>query len=279
MLKPDLGPQSLVRRGLATCDLAWPHASAGLPSSCILFLYEKDGFSIPWRLRPFPFSLASWFSTPVSVRLLGTVVESQLQPAQGKDMADSCNCLLFGGPSPSTRTRASSLGCSVLISTGTKASPCAGRFSCTVVGGLLCQGDLLTSLCCGCRYPEAYHPSCGGPWYDPPTGRACSVRGSWGPENSSLPPPSGPCFCFALQARVRKFGAKLLQLLAEWTETFPRDFEEESTIGHLTDVVGRIAPCDEVGQPGWKSLPFLYLPIQDLSPSPASSGLLSPHTA
>ncbi|XP_060219768.1 ras-GEF domain-containing family member 1C isoform X2 [Meriones unguiculatus] len=46
-------------------------------------------------------------------------------------------------------------------------------------------------------------------------------------------------------ARVRKFGAKLLQLLAEWTETFPRDFEEESTIGHLTDVVGRISPCDE----------------------------------
>lgn len=51
-----------------------------------------------------------------------------------------------------------------------------------------------------------------------------------------------------MQARVRKFGAKLLQLLAEWTETFPRDFEEESTIGHLTDVVGRISPCDEVGQ-------------------------------
>lgn len=69
-------------------------------------------------------------------------------------------------------------------------------------------------------------------------------------------PPSGPCPCSTLQARVRKFGAKLLQLLAEWTETFPRDFEEESTIGHLTDVVGRIAPCDEVGQPGWTSLPL-----------------------
>ncbi|EPY87693.1 ras-GEF domain-containing family member 1C [Camelus ferus] len=47
------------------------------------------------------------------------------------------------------------------------------------------------------------------------------------------------------KARVRKFGPKLLQLLAEWTETFPRDFQEESTIGHLKDVVGRIAPCDE----------------------------------
>lgn len=59
-----------------------------------------------------------------------------------------------------------------------------------------------------------------------------------------------PASAFALQARVRKFGAKLLQLLAEWTETFPRDFEEESTIGHLTDVVGRISPCDEVGKAG-----------------------------
>uniref|UniRef100_A0A452VKA3 RasGEF domain family member 1C n=1 Tax=Ursus maritimus TaxID=29073 RepID=A0A452VKA3_URSMA len=47
------------------------------------------------------------------------------------------------------------------------------------------------------------------------------------------------------KARVRKFGPKLLQLLAEWTETFPRDFQEESTIGHLKDVMGRIAPCDE----------------------------------
>ncbi|KAB0389792.1 hypothetical protein E2I00_018400 [Balaenoptera physalus] len=35
------------------------------------------------------------------------------------------------------------------------------------------------------------------------------------------------------------------KLLAEWTETFPRDFQEESTISHLKDVVGRIAPCDE----------------------------------
>uniref|UniRef100_A0A2K6FRP8 N-terminal Ras-GEF domain-containing protein n=1 Tax=Propithecus coquereli TaxID=379532 RepID=A0A2K6FRP8_PROCO len=47
------------------------------------------------------------------------------------------------------------------------------------------------------------------------------------------------------KAQVRKFGTKLLQLLAEWTETFPRDFQEESAIGHLKDVAGRIAPCDE----------------------------------
>ncbi|KFO33412.1 Ras-GEF domain-containing family member 1C [Fukomys damarensis] len=49
------------------------------------------------------------------------------------------------------------------------------------------------------------------------------------------------------KARVRKFGPKLLQLLAEWTETFPRDFQEESAIRHLEDVASRITPCDEHG--------------------------------
>lgn len=61
------------------------------------------------------------------------------------------------------------------------------------------------------------------------------------------------CSPGSLQAQVRKFGPKLLQLLAEWTETFPRDFQEESTIGHLKDVVGRIAPCDEVSKQ-WATL-------------------------
>lgn len=79
----------------------------------------------------------------------------------------------------------------------------------------------------------------------------------------------------ALQARVRKFGPKLLQLLAEWTETFPRDFEEESAIGPMKDVVGRIAPCDEVGEPGVRH------PTRALSPRPEpasrpSSGPWSP---
>lgn len=55
---------------------------------------------------------------------------------------------------------------------------------------------------------------------------------------------------------MRKFGPKLLQLLAEWTETFPRDFQEESTIGHLKDVMGRIAPCDEVGRPSASPTPL-----------------------
>lgn len=80
------------------------------------------------------------------------------------------------------------------------------------------------------------------------------------------------------KAQVRKFGPKLLQLLAEWTETFPRDFQEESTISHLKDVVGRIAPCDEVGEPGQS--PFNLSPPSHLGPEPIprlASGPSSPY--
>ncbi|EDL33731.1 RasGEF domain family, member 1C, isoform CRA_b, partial [Mus musculus] len=73
------------------------------------------------------------------------------------------------------------------------------------------------------------------------------------------------------EARVRKFGAKLLQLLAEWTETFPRDFEEESTIGHLTDVVGRISPCDETyGSRVHQLLQTLHQKLASLGQGPES---------
>lgn len=68
----------------------------------------------------------------------------------------------------------------------------------------------------------------------------------WPPSRSPLT--HRGCPSLALQAQVRRFGPKLLQLLTEWMETFPRDFQEESTIRHLKDVVGRIAPCDEVGE-------------------------------
>ncbi|KAI1234103.1 hypothetical protein IHE44_0003816, partial [Lamprotornis superbus] len=52
-------------------------------------------------------------------------------------------------------------------------------------------------------------------------------------------------------ARIRKFGPKILQLLTEWTETFPYDFQEERMIGHLKDMIHRIAPCDEAY---WKKM-------------------------
>uniref|UniRef100_A0A8C7ZLG2 RasGEF domain family member 1C n=1 Tax=Oryzias sinensis TaxID=183150 RepID=A0A8C7ZLG2_9TELE len=53
------------------------------------------------------------------------------------------------------------------------------------------------------------------------------------------------------EAKVRKFGPKILQLLTEWTETFPSDFREEKMVGQLKDIIHRIAPCDEAY---WKTL-------------------------
>uniref|UniRef100_A0A8C6UYH6 RasGEF domain family member 1C n=1 Tax=Neogobius melanostomus TaxID=47308 RepID=A0A8C6UYH6_9GOBI len=47
-------------------------------------------------------------------------------------------------------------------------------------------------------------------------------------------------------SKVRKFGPKILQLLTEWTETFPTDFRDDKMVGQLKDIVHRIAPCDEV---------------------------------
>uniref|UniRef100_A0A8C8FPC8 Ras-GEF domain-containing family member 1C n=1 Tax=Oncorhynchus tshawytscha TaxID=74940 RepID=A0A8C8FPC8_ONCTS len=52
-------------------------------------------------------------------------------------------------------------------------------------------------------------------------------------------------------AKVRKFGPKILQLLTEWTETFPTDFREEKMVGLFKDIIHRIAPCDEAY---WKTL-------------------------
>ncbi|XP_041800260.1 ras-GEF domain-containing family member 1C-like isoform X1 [Chelmon rostratus] len=52
-------------------------------------------------------------------------------------------------------------------------------------------------------------------------------------------------------AKVRKFGPKILQLLTEWTEKFPTDFRDEKMVGHLKDIIHRIAPCDEAY---WKTL-------------------------
>nr|XP_033783484.1 ras-GEF domain-containing family member 1C [Geotrypetes seraphini]XP_033783485.1 ras-GEF domain-containing family member 1C [Geotrypetes seraphini]XP_033783486.1 ras-GEF domain-containing family member 1C [Geotrypetes seraphini] len=48
------------------------------------------------------------------------------------------------------------------------------------------------------------------------------------------------------EAHIRKFGPKILQLLTEWTETFPSDFLDERMVGHLTDMIHRMAPCEEV---------------------------------
>lgn len=56
---------------------------------------------------------------------------------------------------------------------------------------------------------------------------------------------------------MRKFGPKILQLLKEWTETFPSDFRDEKMVGHLEDIIHRIAACDEV-QSAWRNTPHQH---------------------
>jgi len=59
---------------------------------------------------------------------------------------------------------------------------------------------------------------------------------------------TNPLSLLQQQAKVRKFGPKILQLLTEWTETFPSDFRDEKMAVYLKDIIHRIAPCDEVNQ-------------------------------
>nr|XP_033770433.1 ras-GEF domain-containing family member 1B isoform X1 [Geotrypetes seraphini] len=48
------------------------------------------------------------------------------------------------------------------------------------------------------------------------------------------------------KARVRKNAPKILQLLTEWTETFPYDFRDERMMRNLKELTQRIASSDEV---------------------------------
>lgn len=50
--------------------------------------------------------------------------------------------------------------------------------------------------------------------------------------------------CF--QIRVRKLAPKILQLLAEWTETFPYDFRDERMMRSLKELTQRLASGEEV---------------------------------
>uniref|UniRef100_A0A2K6FMW1 RasGEF domain family member 1B n=1 Tax=Propithecus coquereli TaxID=379532 RepID=A0A2K6FMW1_PROCO len=47
--------------------------------------------------------------------------------------------------------------------------------------------------------------------------------------------------------QIRKIAPKILQLLTEWTETFPYDFRDERMMRNLKDLAHRIASGEEVG--------------------------------
>lgn len=140
-------------------------------------------------------------------------------------------------------------------------------------------GKQVTHPTCGCPLCSGVSPlpaPLQGKHCEPPAARLRpgTHQAEWlrrWPMRAQHPSPGVGALSLASQARVRKFGPKRLQLLAEWTETFPRDFQAESTIGLVKDVVGRLARCDEVGAP---SLPGACSPLCSLSPEhqPAPPG-------
>ncbi|NWI31106.1 RGF1A protein, partial [Sula dactylatra] len=46
-------------------------------------------------------------------------------------------------------------------------------------------------------------------------------------------------------AKLKSFTAKIIQLLKEWTETFPYDFQDEKSMKELKEIAHRITQCDE----------------------------------
>ncbi|XP_072108000.1 ras-GEF domain-containing family member 1B-A isoform X1 [Mobula birostris] len=48
------------------------------------------------------------------------------------------------------------------------------------------------------------------------------------------------------KAKIGKFAAKIVQLLSDWTETFPYDFRDERMMRNLNDMTHKIATMDEV---------------------------------
>lgn len=54
------------------------------------------------------------------------------------------------------------------------------------------------------------------------------------------------------QKRVRKITPKILQLLTEWTETFPYDFRDERMMRSLKELTHRLASGEEVSDLYWE---------------------------
>jgi len=46
------------------------------------------------------------------------------------------------------------------------------------------------------------------------------------------------------QERLHRFVPRLVQLLAEWTETFPYDFRDERVMGHVRSITQKVAAVD-----------------------------------
>lgn len=105
----------------------------------------------------------------------------------------------------------------------------------------------------GCPYPAALTPASGQRtqvlW-----GNGSEVLQNWGYlyRLSSCCPlwRVRPCFIprtpHPPQARLKSFSAKIVQLLKEWTEAFPYDFQDEKAMAELKAITHRVTQCDEV---------------------------------
>ncbi|XP_060040911.1 ras-GEF domain-containing family member 1A isoform X1 [Erinaceus europaeus] len=49
------------------------------------------------------------------------------------------------------------------------------------------------------------------------------------------------------KAKLKCFSARVVQLLKEWTEAFPYDFQDETVMAELKAITHRVAQCDEEG--------------------------------
>lgn len=72
------------------------------------------------------------------------------------------------------------------------------------------------------------------------------AAGAFG-RRPSLVAPSVNESMLNFQKRVRKLTPKVLQLLTEWTETFPYDFRDERMMRSLKELTHRLACGEEVG--------------------------------
>lgn len=55
------------------------------------------------------------------------------------------------------------------------------------------------------------------------------------------------CVCVS-QERLHRFVPRLVQLLAEWTETFPYDFRDERVMGHVKAITQKVTAVDDAAR-------------------------------
>lgn len=91
------------------------------------------------------------------------------------------------------------------------------------------------------------------------------------------------------QAKLKSFSAKIVQLLKEWTEAFPYDFQDEKAMAELKAITHRVTQCDEVrssldpaellvwGGVGLQGQLCMWSPSLSLSPEDSSWSLPLPH--